>query len=225
MRETFFGVTVGTSLLTNAQRDGATDLLSYALENPRRASAELNTLLALRSRWPALFARPQLVLYSTDTEEGRRVADVIASAAGQLLSARAEVKVVPKLGLDFHEGLLNLAVQIARDVREARRRGALPYVVATGGFKPESTFAVIAAYLAGAVGVAYIHESFREAVVLPMVPLDLAEAVKKFHRGEADESALARSLGLDVQHLEAVGLLGPDRRLSPLLVQIIQALE
>ena len=54
---------------------------------------------------------------------------------------------VPGLGVDFHEGLLQLALAVDNDVRRARM--GLVYVVAIGGFKPESTFAVIAAYLAG----------------------------------------------------------------------------
>ncbi len=52
--------------------------------------------------------------------------------------------------LDFHKGLLQLALAVDNDVRRARRETT--YVVATGGFKPESTFAVIAAYLAEAHG-------------------------------------------------------------------------
>ena len=34
-------------------------------------------------------------------------------------------------------------------MKRARREGRLTYVVATGGNKPESTFAVTAAYVAG----------------------------------------------------------------------------
>jgi putative CRISPR-associated protein (TIGR02619 family) len=52
--------------------------------------------------------------------------------------------------LDFHKGLLQLARAVGNDVRKARRETT--YVVATGGFKPESTFAVIAAYLVGVHG-------------------------------------------------------------------------
>jgi len=58
--------------------------------------------------------------------------------------------VVPGLGVDFHEGLLQLALAVDNDVRRARGEGRLTYVVATGGFKPKSTFAVIAACLAEA---------------------------------------------------------------------------
>jgi putative CRISPR-associated protein (TIGR02619 family) len=50
--------------------------------------------------------------------------------------------------LDFHKGLLQLPRAVGNDVRKARM--GLVYVVATGGFKPESTFAVIAACLAEA---------------------------------------------------------------------------
>jgi len=43
--------------------------------------------------------------------------------------------VVPGLGVDFHEGLLQLALAVDNDVRRARM--GLVYVVAIGGFKPE----------------------------------------------------------------------------------------
>jgi hypothetical protein len=52
--------------------------------------------------------------------------------------------------LDFHKGLLQLVRAAGNDVRKARRETT--NVVATGGFKPESTFAVIAAYLVGVHG-------------------------------------------------------------------------
>ncbi|MEM4650566.1 MAG: putative CRISPR-associated protein [Pyrobaculum sp.] len=55
-------------------------------------------------------------------------------------------------------------------MKKARREERLTYVVATGGFKPESTFAVIAAYLAGAHGAVYIHETFKDVVELPIPP-------------------------------------------------------
>jgi len=165
----FLGVTVGTSLLTNAARDGAGDsLVEYALANPERASAELNTVVKFARRYPALFGDVYAVFYATDTEEGRRAGAALKEALCEVLKREvkmavcsAELKVVPGLGVDFHEGLLQLARAVGNDVKKARREGRLTYVVATGGFKPEFTFAVIAAYLAGAHGAVYIHETFR----------------------------------------------------------------
>ena len=80
---------------------------------------------------------------------------------------------------------------VGNDVKKARREGRLTYVVATGGFKPESTFAVIAAYLAGAHGAVYIHETFKDAVELPILHLQLEETLVKFAKREADEHDVA----------------------------------
>jgi putative CRISPR-associated protein (TIGR02619 family) len=211
----FLGVTVGTSLLTNAARDGAGDrLVEYALANPERASAELNTVVKFARRYQALFRDVYAVLYATDTEEGRRAGAALREALCEVLKREvktagcsAELKVVPGLGVDFHEGLLQLARAVGNDVKRARGEGRLTYVVATGGFKPESTFAVIAAYLAGAHGAVYIHETFKEVVELPMLPLQLRQVLAKFAKGEADEHDVARHLGMDVHHLEGIKLL------------------
>jgi len=83
---------------------------------------------------------------------------------------------------------------------------------------------VIAAYLAGANGVVYIHETFRDVVELPMLPLQLDEALAKFARGEIDEYAIADKLGMDLHHLEGVGLLkkADGRALDDLLTALLE---
>lgn len=97
--------------------------------------------------WLALFSRPAVALCATDTDDRKRT------------QAKPQIRVVQRLERDFEKDLLNLAKEVARDVRATRAGGALAYVIATGGFKPESTYAVIAAYLAGANGVAYTSSS------------------------------------------------------------------
>jgi CRISPR/Cas system-associated protein Csm6 len=47
------------------------------------------------------------------------------------------------------------------------------YLNATGGYKPESAFALVSALLLGYNGVYYIHEAYRRLVVLPSPPLSL----------------------------------------------------
>jgi putative CRISPR-associated protein (TIGR02619 family) len=212
MARVFLAVTVGTSLIANAAKKGVPreGLVEYAVSSPEEASAELNTIVKFARKRPALFRDVRAVLYASDTEDGRAAGEALSKALCRVLHANvcsAELKAVPGLGVDFHAGLLELAHLVGADVRSARAEGRLAYVVATGGFKPESTFAVIAAYLAGAHGVVYVHESFREVVELPMVPLQLDETLARFARGEVDEYAVARRLGVDVQHLEAVRVL------------------
>jgi CRISPR/Cas system-associated protein Csm6 len=93
---------------------------------------------------------------------------------------------------------------VGNGMKRARTEGRLTYVVATGGFKPESTFAVIAAYLAGAHGAVYIHETFKDVMELPILPLQLEETLAKFARREADEHDIARHLGMDIHHLKGI---------------------
>lgn len=230
------GVTVGVSLLQNASRAGvdvkgpgaAERLRGFVSSNPAGASAELNTLLGVKRRWPGLFGDVEVVFYASDTEDGRLVASVLEGAVCGVLEAgrcAAGSKVVEGLGVDFERGLLNLAVAVAGDVKRARGSGRLPYVVATGGFKPESTFAVLAGYLAGAAGAFYMHETFRDVVALPYVPLAPHPALSAFVEGGLDAYGLARALGWDVHHLEGIGLLersGSSWRLSRLLEELLR---
>ena len=53
----------------------------------------------------------------------------------------------------------------------------LTYVVAAGGYKPESTFAVTAVYVAGAHGVVYVHETFKDVVELPIIVEERGETL------------------------------------------------
>ncbi|MFZ8807373.1 MAG: putative CRISPR-associated protein [Pyrobaculum sp.] len=93
---------------------------------------------------------------------------------------------------------------MGNDVKRPRGEGRLTYVVATGGYKPESTFAVTAAYVAGAHGVVYVHETFKDVVELPILPLQLEETLAKFASREADEHDVARHQGMDIHHLKGI---------------------
>lgn len=244
-------MTVGASLLSNAAKRGlvpqgldrlkpgdpklevlekidARPLVEYAAGNPEECCAELNTVVKAARRWEKLFSEDVAAsIYASDTEQGRFISKILREALCRVLNARsctAAVKVVEGLGAEeeFKTALLRLAAAIRSDFTAARREGRLAYLVASGGFKPESTFAVIAAYIAGANGIFYVHESFQKLVDLPMLPLQIKDAVVKYAEGRADEYALARELGLDVGHLEEVGLLkGRERKLDELIQALI----
>jgi putative CRISPR-associated protein (TIGR02619 family) len=251
MAKVFLGVTLGASLLNNAAKRGlvpqgldrlrpddprqaelegmdTSPLVDYAAGNPEECCAELNTLAKAARRWDALFSDDvRISLYASDTGQGRLVAKVLEKAACKVLRARtcsASVREIKGLGreAEFQEALLGLAAAIKEDFSKARGEGRLAYLIASGGFKPESTFAVIAAYIAGANGIFYVHETFQKLVEFPMLPLQVKEVVARYSRGEADEHMLVAELGLDVHHLEEVGLLAaPDRRLNPLIAALI----
>ncbi len=243
----FLAVTVGTSLLNNAAtrkglipRDWAMlapddprqddvaaapvePLLSYALAEPEECCAELNTVVKFKRRFPAFLSGVRATLYATDTGQGRLCGEVLRRAFCHVVGGECsvELSVVEGFGRDFPAGLLGLAKAIAADIREARRRGEYPYVVATGGYKPESTFAVLAAYMAGALGAVYVHESFRDVVLLPFLPLELHGALREYAEGRITEAELARRLGVDPLHLVGIGLIDEKGELNPIVATLL----
>lgn len=255
MAEVTFVVTVGTSILSNAgsrlgdpflkelatispedprqsevEKVDVGRLVNFAVAEPERCCAELNTFVKFIKKWPHLISKCRAVFYTSDTNNGRLAARAVSKAwhavAQQFrINCEVDVREIHGLGRDFTQSLAELAAQLVREVKCERARGRLVYVVATGGFKPESTFAVLSAYLAGATGVLYIHESFRDLVELGPLPLKLSDDLVKYAKGLIDEYTLANKLGLDVHHLEDVGLFAPDRRLAPHLMRLIEALE
>nr|KJR72452.1 MAG: hypothetical protein TU36_01940 [Vulcanisaeta sp. AZ3] len=68
----------------------------------------------------------------------------------------------------------------------------------------------MAAYLAGARGVLYVHESFRDAAILPLVPIEVKSYVKEFedHRdlGRLAEAFRRDGIQTDPDDLEELGV-------------------
>ncbi|MEM0359008.1 MAG: putative CRISPR-associated protein [Candidatus Hadarchaeales archaeon] len=171
-------VTTGTSTLTNARKEMGKEpteeeLLSFVKRDPRRASAELNTLLPLLEERKDM--QHYVYLLHSDTEEGRLCARVLQSFLSQL-KLRICAKSVEIAGLGdpkkFRNGLANLLEKVVRLIKSHYLQKDMVYVHATGGFKPETAIALLASNLPG-VGapVLYIHESFREVVRLPAMPV------------------------------------------------------
>ena len=50
----------------------------------------------------------------------------------------------------------------------------------------------------------YVHETFKDVVELPILPLQLEETLAKFARREADEHDIARHQGMDIHHLKDI---------------------
>lgn len=148
------------------------ELLKFVDEDPRVASAELNAFYGLR---PA--PKPGddgVVLFSTDTGVGWLCAKVLwAHLRGRRFEARRPIKLRGfGLGPDrFEEGLLSVVNEVVPVIRRARLRGLRVYVNATGGFKPEAAFLILASTIAGADKVYYVHEAFQDVVELPLLPL------------------------------------------------------
>lgn len=77
----------------------------------------------------------------------------------------------------------------------------------TGGFKPESAYLTVVAILAGgAWRVVYAHETFREVVELPILPITLDSKYVKALSGRPTLDEL-RSVGLDPEDLRESGVI------------------
>ncbi len=172
------------------------ELVSYANKDPYTASAELNALLRYLERLKKINRLPDemvVKLLVSDTCGG-----TVAGAAlkefidRHLLNyIQADVKIysnvirVRELGRNFYNGLLNLFCYISYLLNcEKEKKGERSYFSAnlTGGFKPEGAYALIPLTLhAMRVKAAYyIHENFRELVLLPLIPSTVDQAILNY---------------------------------------------
>jgi len=171
---------VGTSLLArwkqqNPGRSVTEQELIHFLRasDPHEAAAETNSLLRIRQRKGAEFAR--LVLLVSQTDECRLCAQAIRNWAERKGWA---TELVPIEGLDYQQGrfvrlgLRGFVQEICRQVEKARRAGQEPILNATAGFKAETAFALLAGQMLG-VEVYYIHEAFEEVICMPPMPVSL----------------------------------------------------
>ncbi len=151
--------------------------LEHALEilasNPYAVSAELN---AMRKYLEARMVDAAVLLASdTGTSEfSARVLSEYLSSEG----VEVEVHRVRDLGLDFHRGLLNLIDAVAAAVSKYRSRGYRVWINLTGGFKLETAVLYLAACLSrmGVEKAYYIHETMKETVEVPAIPVRLEDA-------------------------------------------------
>jgi len=147
------------------------EVLRFVDEDPKRASAELNAFY----RFESLRGRGdrEVALYATDTGTGLFCARVIKAhleARGYRVREPVLVKGFGQ-GYDFFEEALSSIMDALSKV--LGRGDYRIYLNATGGFKPETTFAVITALLHGVRAIYYIHESFQDVVILPAPPLQI----------------------------------------------------
>jgi len=162
--------TVGTSLLSNAKRDGLVsdqEILRYLAQDPKKASAETNSLLRV------LQPGDEIVLLHSATEEGRKAAQLLQEYWRQQGVACSLVEIA---GLAYEArgfvdfGLKNFVRTLAGEIRKAARRQRRVIINATGGFKAEISYATVLG-LVFKVPVCYIHEQFKEIAILPPTPV------------------------------------------------------
>ncbi|GAY26347.1 CRISPR-associated protein [Desulfurococcaceae archaeon AG1] len=144
------------------------------------ASAELSPF----SRAVSVFGHGRdgvlVILYSTSTCNSKLAREAIARfLRGEGYHVQeAEIRSTRSAD-EFEDGLVELLDKVVRLIVDWKRKGARVYVNATPGYKAEASFLVIASLLAGADAVYYMHEAFRDLVILPAIPIKIREDVEK----------------------------------------------
>ena len=161
--------TVGTSLLSNANREGYKqdeEILGYIAQSPNAASAETNSLRRIMQK------DDEIVLLHSDTDDGKRAAELLERYWQQQGVPCSRVRIA---GLAYEAqgfadyGLKNFVRTLAGEIRKAERKQKEVIINATGGFKAEIAYAT-ALGLVFKVPVCYIHEKFQEIITLPPSP-------------------------------------------------------
>jgi putative CRISPR-associated protein (TIGR02619 family) len=118
-------------------------------------------------------------LIHTDTNVGRCCAQAIQQCLEQNKIQVAEPIEIKGLHSPetFQKGLANLIQEMARVLSNHQN----VRICATGGFKPETAIATLLGFMAKAP-VYYIHESFRQHIHLPAIPIDWKYPLKEYQK-------------------------------------------
>ncbi len=167
-------VTVGTSLLTNAQKALEKQKLSHpeianylGHTDPIRASAETNSLSRI------LQEGDKLIFLHSQTEEGEVCADSLRRHY-ENQGYQSESQEIPDLSYTESRfkmrGLRSLVATLIDRIRRERQARREVLINATGGFKAEIAYATVVGLLFD-VPVYYIHEAFRDIIQIPSTPI------------------------------------------------------
>ncbi|UXD22555.1 hypothetical protein IPA_06190 [Ignicoccus pacificus DSM 13166] len=152
-------------------------LASLVSEDLEAWSAELNALNKFYSNFKNV---DEVTLLCTDTLAGQVAYATVFKALGRgvktpLGELKPSVKayVVKELGKNsphsFYVGLLSLTCCLNKEIAGKNKY----YLNLTGGFKPESAYATAIALtkVPSVEAIYYVHETFRDLVLLPLIPL------------------------------------------------------
>lgn len=155
-------------------------LLEFIRGNPKGVSAELNSFLSFLEAYGQSKASVEVALYCTDTPNNRLCAQLVyeylSEMGFKMVGEPIRIRGIGARGW-FDLGLVEILDKVVRIIVNKSKQGFDIYISATAGFKPETTFFVLAAALCSLKSptVYYIHESFREVVTLPLPPLDISK--------------------------------------------------
>jgi len=147
------------------------ELVSYlkeAINNPA-ASAERNSLSNMH-----LQKKDILYFLASNTLPGKICAQALYQyykEQNNYYDVREPIIILKLKDKDtFNDGLRELTDKIVKIISDEKKNGNEVIINATGGYKPESTFATLSGILEGAE-VNYLHEEFSEPVKLPSIPI------------------------------------------------------
>lgn len=156
-------------------------LLGYVENDCRRASAELNTCIDLIIEGYRSGRQQWCYLFSSDTEVGRLCSEVLAGFLKKFSSEKLDGRlavlnpiIISLLGdpRKFNDGLANLFQKIVETISYHKKLGDSVFVHATGGFKPETAIAILAANMPmSGAPTFYVHEHFNQLVRIPAMPI------------------------------------------------------
>lgn len=209
------------------------DLLNIAKKLENKASAEIAGILGIaRSRGHSL-DDVEILLIPTKTCTSKLSAEL----NNQLLVEKGFQKVHMEYvsGFSspdtFEEGLTELLDIVVSRMARAKKEGKRIFVNAMAGFKAESTFMVIASFLAGADGVIYMHETFHEPIYLPAIPIEIEHSIIELFRTSGFRIPIEVWSSLDVatrRRLQESGLIqhkGEFYELRPWIRVLVEKLS
>lgn len=153
------------------------DLVDAAISLAEAASAEISGFIGLSNICNHNRDIVNIILYPTASCTSILSAELNRIVLIKLGFRNIEIEALGKLGKPeiFEEGLIELLDKVIKRIEEAKEKGNRVFINATPGFKAESSFLVLASLLAGASGVIYIHETFREPIFMPAIPIGINE--------------------------------------------------
>jgi len=165
------------------------DIVNEAMSLGEKASAEVAGVVGLAGTLMHFYDKVHVVLYPTATCNSLLSAEINKAVLNSLGFRSIEVQPIEKLGKleEFEEGLVELLDKVVPRILEAGSKGMSVYLNATPGFKAESSFLVLSSLLAGVKGVVYIHETFREPVFIPAVPISVEKEFAEWIKSLGEE--------------------------------------
>ncbi len=208
--------TVPSGFLCNPPDDLLGSLREFVETDPRRASAEINGIEGIRELFYHEPEKVEVLLISTNTCNSLLCARIVAEHLRKKGFKVSHISLTTIKSIDeFEQGIIEILDKVVSRVREHRKRGGYVYINATPGYKPETTFLVIASILAGADSIVYIHEAFHRPISLPVPPISLntgiAEEISRLYSEEKclDTHVVNMYLGEKaVRHYMDMGILG-----------------